>query len=880
MPGLSASEAEKRLAQYGLNQLPEAREVGPVLIFVRQFKSPFIYVLFVAAVVSWLLNQQINSFFIGVVLLLNAVIGTVQEYSAARAAKALRNMVPSNASVYRDECLQKLDAQQLVPGDVVQLVAGDKIPADIRITDSTGLSCDESMLTGESLPQAKRVDGQVMDDAPITERHNMLFAGTLVSHGRALGEVEKTGATTEIGQIAHEVGGDSATKPPLLLRIERFTRRVSIAVIIIIALLFMITIARGDDLTQVFLMGVALAVSAIPEGLPAAITVALAIGMRRMAKVGVIVRKLLAVEALGSCTHIASDKTGTLTLNEMTIQHIRFPDDRHCQATGEGMDLHGEILPTNADRETKAYLKQLVLCGALANEAVLQKVDQNWRAEGDNVDIAFLVLAAKLGFEQTILSKQYPQLALCPYESENAYSATICQLDQHPTLFVKGSVERLLSLCSSVIDGTALDPQHIMRQTSELARKGYRVLALASRTLDNSPADIAHSLQDLTFLGIVGMQDPLRPGVKAAVESCQSASIQVSMVTGDHPDTALAIAEQLELSPPPTRAVTGPELGHCEKNDKALAALVSGQSVFARVEPKQKQMLVESLEQQGDFIAVTGDGVNDAPALRRAHVGVAMGKRGTDVARESADLIITDDNFSSIVEGVRQGRIVYGNIRKVVFLLISTGAAEIVLFILSVLMGLPLPLLPIQLLWLNLVTNGLQDKALAFEPAEGNELHKPPRPPQEAMFNRLMIERVIVNAVVMGGVAFFIFITALEQGQDVETARNTTLLLMVLFENIHVFNSRSETISVFRQPFFGNPYLLVGMLCAQGVHIWAMHSEGLASILQLQPVSLELWGTLLLWATSLIVMDELHKLWHRYRHPARNRDANYNSGRD
>lgn len=858
MQGLSSHEAQARLTRYGENRLPEPKETSILVIFLRQFKSPFIYVLLLAAVVSWFLEHRINSLFIAVVLLLNALIGSIQEYSAARSAKALRKMVPYFTAVYRDGVVQKIETHLLVPGDIVQLVSGDKVPADIKLLQSHHLSCDESLLTGESLPQAKSPSPAVPLDAPLNERHDALFAGTLVSQGRGTGEVTGTGLRTQLGQIVQQVAVEPGSKPPLMTRVEAFTHKISLAVLLIIVLLFIVGMSRGEDIGQMFLMAVALAVSAIPEGLPAAITIALAIGMRRMAKCGVIVRKLLAVEALGSCTFIASDKTGTLTMNEMTITDVILSDGLHLKITGEGLDLHGDVQNHGSQVAKNPAFIQLVLSGALANEAQLNFSEGQWRGEGDKVDLAFLVLAAKLDLYASGMDKRYPQQSLLPYESENAYCASINRVDEQWILSVKGSTERLLTMCNEDCHGRPLNKQQLVHATRTLAQKGFRVLAVACKALDEPTADITQSLHQLRLMGLVGMRDPVRPGVKEAIGDCESADIEMAMITGDHPDTALSVARELGFRPYPHHAITGAELKTAEDN-QALDALIKNERVFARIEPQQKLALVKAWQRYGHFVAVTGDGVNDAPALRHAHVGVAMGKRGTDVARESADLIITDDNFSSLVEGIRQGRIVYNNIRKVVFLLLSTGAAEIVLFILSVLMELPLPLLPVQLLWLNLVTNGLQDVALAFEPAEGDELKRPPRQPKEPIFDFLMIRRVLANALVMGAVAFAIFYLALEQGMPVDQARNRTLLLMVLFENIHIFNSRSETRSLFRQRFFSNPLLLFGMLAAQSVHILAMHVPFLAQILMIAPVSLVDWGHLLLLASVLLLTDELHK---------------------
>jgi Ca2+-transporting ATPase len=859
--GLSSSQAAARLLEYGPNELPEHEPPGLLGIFVCQFKSPFVYVLLAAAVVSWALGQTINSFFIFVVLLINALIGTIQEYSAERAAAALKKMVPFQATVIRDGRTTVINTGDMVPGDYVLLASGDRVPADIHLSDVKELLVDESMLTGESMATVKDDGVRMPDDAPLGDRADVCFAGTVIMNGRGDGEVIATGAATALGMIAADVSSDDDIKPPLLLRIEQFTLRITYGILILVALIFLITVIRGDDLVAVFMLGVALAVSAIPEGLPAAMTVALAIGMRRMAKHNVIIRRLLAVESLGSCTYIASDKTGTLTVNEMTLRRIVLPDGKVFDVSGEGLDLHGQITPQpqGADRER---LEMLCHAGLLANEAQLERGPAGWEGRGDGVDVAFLVLAGKFGMQYEHERSRCQQFGSIPYESVNAYSASVNGYAGGYEIFIKGSVERLLTMCSCAHGAGSAAFQRIEEQANSLAKSGYRVLALAHRRVDIVPAETAEFLNDIEFIGIVGMIDPLRPEAIAAVQDCKNARIKVAMITGDHPQTARALALQLGIADEAMLPVTGAQVRQAmASGPEAMRDVVNSSRVFARIEPHQKKQIVEQLIKEDEFVAVTGDGVNDAPALSQAHVGIAMGLRGTDVARESADIILADDHFASIVEGVKQGRIVYNNIRKVIFLLISTGAAEITLVILSLLSGMPLPLMPIQLLWLNLVTNGIQDVALAFEPEEGHELKRRPRNPDEPIFNRLMVERVLVNAIVMGCLAFIVFSWQLDRGATTESARNITLLLMVLFENVHVLNSRSEVASIFRQNFFGNPLLLFGMLGAQAIHIAAMYTPGLSAILQIEPVTLLQWSQLLMIALFLIVVDELHKRW-------------------
>lgn len=853
-PGLSSQQADDRLRQYGPNCLPKPARLSFVHLFIIQFKSAFIYVLLAAFIVCLLLGQLLNAIFIFAVLMLNAIIGTVQEYSAQQAADALSEMVPSQSKVIRDGHPKMVDSQSLVPGDYVLLSNGDRIGADIKIEQHNQFKVDESALTGESLAVAKT---------------DLAFAGTLVTHGRAEGEVVATGSRTQIGQIADLVHQGGSAKPPLMQRIERFTLIIAIATLLIIALIFALTLLRGADLSHVFLLGVALAVSAIPEGLPAAITVALAIGMKRMSQANVIVRKLVAVESLGSCTYIASDKTGTLTVNEMTISQISLLSGERFHVAGTGLSpsglvhKHGHGVPVSPSHDPE--LHRLALAGVLANEAHLSFDADQVHADGDGVDLAFLTLGYKLNLEMD-KAKQAPQEKLFAYESENQFSASINQIDGTSVISVKGAVEKLLTMCQ-------LTPEQVKAvhdETHWLAQHGYRVLALASGQV----SDPHQPLQGLEFLGLVAMSDPLREDAITAVAQCRQAQIKVAMITGDHPVTALALARQLKLIKDQDGVITGEQLSQAQQHSVTeFDNLVANHRVFARVQPRQKMEITESLIRQGEFVAMTGDGVNDAPALKHAHVGIAMGLKGTDVARESADLVLTDDKFSSIVKGIIEGRIVYNNIRKVIYLLISTGAAELLLFILSVLFALPIPLFPLQILWLNLVTNGVQDVALAFEPGEGHEIDQPPRKPSEPIFDRLMLERLIVSALWMGLVAFALFSLLLNMGSSEVEARNLTLMLMVLFENVHALNSRSERNSLLRMPMLSNPLLLFGIVLAQGIHIGASYTPGLSQALGISPIGLGQWLILLSAASTLLFIDEFHKRLWRQQHKLKLRQA-------
>ncbi|BDY03808.1 HAD-IC family P-type ATPase [Ferrimonas sp. YFM] len=870
--GLSAEEAGQRLKLFGPNRLPKPPTLGVFEIFLRQFRSPLIYILMLAAVLSLVTHEVTDALFIGAILLINAIIGTIQEFSAQRATEALQRVVGTRARVLRDGEPYDLDADQLVPGDMVLLESGDKIPADLRLVSCHDTAIDESLLTGESLPVTKCHDTALPVDTPLGDRSNMAFAGTLMGRGRATGVVVATGMATQLGGIAAQVMRDPEAKVPLLVRMDTFVRRVALMVGGAVTLMALVALYRGAGLMEIMLLAVALAVSVIPEGLPVALTVALAIGQGRMAKRQVIVRRLISVEALGSCTCIASDKTGTLTVNRLTVKRVVLPGDKILTVSGEGLEPAGRVEGEDPITDNQQQrLQRLAWAALLCNPAHLLHHNGSWQGQGDAVDVALLVMGKKLGQVKEALLGQCPEVASLPFESERMFCASANRCGDRVQVSVKGAPERILPMCTTMATSAGdvpLEEEELRRVAESLASESFRMLAVAEGTAPSqlhSDGELEHaSLKQLTLLGLVGMVDPLRPESAQAVADCKRAGIRVVMVTGDHPITALAVARNLELAERADEIVTGESLRQAG-GAQAVDAIVDQGRVFARVEPVQKLDIVHSLQRLGHFVAVSGDGANDSPALKAAQVGVAMGSTGTEVAKETSDLIITDDNFSSILAGVEEGRVAYANVRKVVFLLISTAAAELVLFTLALFTGLPLPLTAVQLLWLNLVTNGIQDIALAFEPAEGSELKRPPRDPKEAIFNRLMLERVILSALTIGPLAFLLFQWQLAQGASLDEARNLTLLMMVLFENVQVFNSRSETLSLFRHPILGNPLLVFGTLAAQLVHLWAMHTPWLAGILQAAPVTLEQWTSLLLAALLLMVVMELHKGWLLWR---------------
>lgn len=862
--GLGNTESAQRQKVVGPNKLPERQPPTLAGIFIRQFRSPFIYILGIAAVVSVSLGDIKDALFILGVLVINAVIGTFQEWKAERSTLALRKLLRIQATVQREGEIRDVSAEELVPGDVIWLESGNRVPADVRLIMAHGLEVDESLLTGESLPINKDSGWSGQPDSPLAERLNMAHAGSIVTRGRASGMVVSTGARTAVGQLAIDVISETGGKSPLLIRMQRFTNVVAISVLVAVIVVAAIALTRGMYApSEIFLFAVALAVSAIPEGLPVAMTVALAVATTRMARRGVIVRRLTAVEGLGSCTYIGSDKTGTLTRNELTVTEVCAADGKVYGVTGEGFTPQGRLTLGGApvNPVDSSELDALIRAGVLCNEADLHQRDSEWIWRGDTVDIALLALGHKAGRIRAAALTDSPLVNQIPFEPELRFAATFHRVGGGTLVVVKGAPERVLEMCGTV------DVKAQLAVMNAMAGRGLRVLAFADGFIPEAiePSAVPPQPSNLRFLGFTGMIDPLRSGTREAVRECQRAGITVSMITGDHRVTAFAISRDLGLADSPDQVISGAELGTLSAEQ--LVETVKRARVFARVAPRQKLEIVEAAQKAGHFVAVTGDGVNDAPALRAANVGVSMGKSGTDVAREASELVISDDNFATIVAGVEEGRVAYDNIRKVIYLLISTGAAELILMGMAIFTGSPLPLLPVQILWLNLVTNGIQDVALAFEPNEGGVLHRRPRPPRERIFNRLMIERTLLGALTMAVVGFVLFQWLLPENptdDDLTQSRNMLLLLMVLFENVHIGNCRSETRSALTLSPLRSPILLSGTLLAFLVHFVAMHTPFGPRVLGAFPIALSEWALLI--ALSLIILPvmEVHKWsWRR-----------------
>jgi magnesium-transporting ATPase (P-type) len=875
LTGLASHEAAERLRRFGPNRLEPPPPPSPWRILLRQFQSPLIYVLLAAAAIALALGESSDAAFIGAVLVLNASIGFANEFRAEREVQALSRLVRTRARVHREGRALDLDAEEVVPGDLLLLESGARVSADARFVEARGLRADESVLTGESVPVEKDADVALPVGTVLAERRNMAFAGSVVVSGRGIALVVATAGDTEVGSIAGQVAATHHEPPPLLRRMERFARRLGAVAIALCGLLVLIGLAHAQPLDEVLLGAIALAVSAIPEGLPVALTVALAVGVSRMARNRVVVRNLPAVEALGSCGLIATDKTGTLTHNQLTVERI-VAGAREYEVSGFGYEPDGGVSrggrPTLLAEESRLF--RLVRSGCLANEASLSQRDDDsgqWEWSGDPTDVALLALGIKAGVDPVLLAEAHEPLAGIPFEPEHRFAASFHRRDGGGLVCVKGAPERVLGMCEFELeeDGPELrrlDREAAMGSVEALMQRGFRVLAVA----DAQPAEPVseHAAQPepsgLVFLGLIALSDPPREGVEDAITRCHEAGIRVLMITGDHAITARSIADRVGLATPGSAVLNGPEIA--ELDDGQLAERLPSHAVVARATPADKLRVVRAAQATGIFVAVTGDGVNDAPALRQADLGVAMGRSGSDVAREAADLVITDDDFSSIVAGVREGRVAYDNVRKVTYLLISTGAGEVLAVTGAIAFGLPVPFTAVQLLWLNLVTNGIQDVALAFEPAEPGVLRRGPRPPREGVFDRLMVERTLLAGAVFGLLGLGFFASWIAQGRHLGEARNLLVQLFVLFEIFHLGNCRSETRSIFRLPPLGNPVLLAGTLGALAVHLAACYSPTFQELLGIAPPSAKEWLALVGVAASILVVMEVHK-WMRRRWP-------------
>jgi Ca2+-transporting ATPase len=876
--GLSGDEAAERRRQHGPNQLTARHGQGPLVRLLLQFHQPLIYILLVASVVTAALDEWIDAAVILGVVLVNAIVGFLQEGKALHAIEALGKTLVTEATVIRGGQKTRIDSVGIVPGDVVVLQSGDKVPADLRLVRCRDLQIAEAALTGESVPVEKHVE-PLGAAAALADRENMAYASTLVTYGQGTGLVVATGDATEVGRISGLIASAEDIQTPLTRLIARFSTLLLVAILILAAANFLIGLFRGQSAILMFKASVALAVSAIPEGLPAAVTIMLAIGVARMAKRRAIIRKMPAVETLGSTTVICSDKTGTLTQNQMTVAALVAGGETFA-VTGSGYAPEGEIFadaPGNGtplsvdDLHGRVAVLECLRAGVLCNDSRLVGAGSERSIEGDPTEGALLVGAGKAGLAADVLHEEFPRIDSIPFESELQYMATLHDqgLERPRLVYAKGSVEAILARCAAAGDAAGqagpLDHEAVLADVERLAADGLRVLAFARRELPAGTAALGHAdVSGLLFLGLQAMIDPPRPEAVLAVATCQAAGIRVKMITGDHAVTAAAIAARLGLDGAAAAdgklvaAVTGQELERI--SDAELPATADAVPVFARVAPEQKLRLVRALQSLGNVVAMTGDGVNDAPALKQADIGVAMGKGGTDVAREASDMVLTDDNFASIEAAVEEGRGVFDNLTKFFVWTLPTNGGEALAIITAVILGMALPVAPVQILWINMTTAILLGLMLSFEPKEPGIMDRPPRDPKAPLLSPDILKRVGLVSLLLAGGAFGVFYwLRLSQDASLEEAQTAATTVFVIGEMFYLFNCRSLTRSMFSIGLFTNMPAIWGSLAMVALQVAFVHAPLMNRLFHSRPLSWQTWAAIVVFGLGVYGIIEIEK---------------------
>jgi Ca2+-transporting ATPase len=854
--GLDIFDVKHRQEALGLNVLTPKRGKSPWMRFLQQFNNPLIYILLVATVITAFVKDIVDAAIIFAAVLVNAIIGFIQESRAEHAIQALAQAMTTEATVIRAGKTQRISAAELTLGDLVALKAGDKVPADLRLIRSRDLQVAEAALTGESVPVQKDGELVLAPETSLADRHNMAYASTLVTYGTGVGIVTAIGDHTEVGRISQLISSATELQTPLTRNIAQFSKLVLYAILALAAATFAIGVLRGQPVVDTFTAAIALAVAMIPEGLPAALTVTLAIGVSRMARRRAIIRKLPAVETLGSVTIISSDKTGTLTQNQMTVQEI-YAAGATYRVTGIGYAPFGEVQRDGAAVDPGAEnlaLQETLAAGLLCNDSTLAQADGAWHAEGDPTEVALIVSARKAGPADT---GHLPRLDAIPFESQHQYMATLHDAGQgRPRVaYIKGAAEVILARSAGILDPTgrtaSLDAAAVQRQVDALASRGLRVLAFARAELPPTATAIGHEdiKSGLTFLGLQGMIDPPRPEAIAAVQACQAAGIQVKMITGDHALTAAAIAKELGLnggSIGPNglpEVMTGADLAAC--CDEDLIARVERVAVFARVSPEQKLRLVDAFQSRGHVVAMTGDGVNDGPALKQSNVGIAMGITGTEVAKEAADMVLTDDNFATIEAAVEEGRGVFDNLTKIIAWTLPTNLGEGLIILLAIVAGIALPILPVHILWINMTTVAVLGIVLALEHREPGIMSRPPRHPNAPILTRALLGRIgLVGMLILAG-AFGLFEWELARGASIEAARTVAVNTVIMVEIFYLLNCRSLTHSMFRLGVFSNRWVIVGIVAMVLLQLLFTYAPFMNSVLESAPISAGAWARII-----------------------------------
>ncbi|MDO8302850.1 MAG: cation-transporting P-type ATPase [Sedimentisphaerales bacterium] len=868
--GLTESEARQRLEQYGSNRLPSGKKTSPLIRFLKQFDNLLIYVLLASAIITALMAHWVDSSVIFGVVFINAIIGFIQEGKAEKAMEAIRNMLTFDSSVMRDGKRITLPAEDVVPGDIVLLESGDKIPADLRLFKVKDLRIDEALLTGESVPVEKSA-ATVPPETLLAERENMAFAGTFVTSGQASGIVVATAGDTEIGRISELVGKVESLQTPLLRKIAQFARQLTVVILAAAAIVFAFGVfVRHQPAKDMFLAAVGLAVAAIPEGLPAIITITLAIGVNRMARRNAIIRRLPAVETLGSVNVICSDKTGTLTKNEMTVTTV-ITADTALTVTGTGYDPHGEIR-----REGKTFaveesglLMDIARAGMLCNDSSLRQEEGVWRISGDPTEAALIVFGVKCGIDKQLIGENWLRMDVIPFESQHRFMATLNHDHKgRRVIYIKGAPETLLEKCAWQRIGNGnqpLDKEYWQRHLEEVAKNGQRSLALACKEAKENQQTLAFEdiEGDIVLLGLCGIIDPPREEAMQAVKECQEAGIRVKMITGDHRLTAQAIGAQMGIGTG-TTALSGEQLEHADR--ETLRRYAVEVDIFGRVSPEHKLILVQALQAQGQVVAMTGDGVNDAPALKQADVGVAMGIKGTEVAKEASEMVLADDNFASIASAVSEGRTVYDNIRKSILFILPTSAAEALVIVIAIFLGYLLPITPVQILWVNMITAVTLSLALAFEPGESDVMKRPPREPAEPIISGFLIWRLIfVSSILVAG-TFGLFLWELARDTHIEAARTVAVNTLVMFEFFYLFNSRQFfRSSLSREGLFGNRYVLLTMGLVVVFQLLFTYLGPMQHLFQTVSLGWAEWSRIVAVASSVFILVEIEKALFRLK---------------
>jgi len=864
--GLSDKEAHKRLKKFGPNRLPEPKKRSAFIRFLLQFNDILIYVLIAAAIVTALLGHWVDTGVILGVVILNALIGFIQEGKAEDALEAIKKMLSPTAMVLRNGKQLTIPAEELVPGDVVLLQSGDRVPADLRLFRVKGLQIQEAALTGESLPVEKSIE-PVAEESVVADRKSMAYSGTIVTHGQGAGVVVATGAETEIGRISTMVGEVEKLSTPLLAQMSQFGRWLTVAILFVAAAAFAFGyLLRGYEAAEMFLASVGLAVAAIPEGLPAIMTITLAIGVQKMAKRNAIIRRLPAVETLGAVTVICSDKTGTLTKNEMTVRNMAV-DGRFFEISGSGYDPHGEVKEADkgVDPLQEPLLQEIAKYSVLCNDAELQEGEDGWRVHGDPMEGALLVAAMKMGVDIELVRKENPRIDLIPFESEHKFMASLHHTHtKEAFIVVKGAPEVLVSICDYQRGADAkeepIEGAFWHSRVEEMAKRGERVLGVAVKFVEFGKSALTFDDVEGGFVmvGLCGMIDPPRPEAIEAVKACKKAGIRVKMITGDHGATALAIAKRLELENC-EEVISGEQIEALSRDE--LAKRVERVDVYARVSPEHKLVLVELLQESGEVVAMTGDGVNDAPALKRADVGIAMGQSGTEAAKEAAEIVLADDNFASIKHAMEEGRTVYDNLKKAIIFILPTNGGEALIILGAILFGFhQLPLTPVQILWVNMVTAVTLALSLAFEPPEPDVMSRPPRDAKAPIISLYLLWRILFVSVILMAGTFGLFILEQKSGASIEHARTVAVNTLVMFEIFYLFNSRFLHGSSFSlRALTGNRYVLgaVGVLVL--LQLSFTYLPLLQKMFGTTSIDAAVWLKIVVIASSVFFLVELEK---------------------